>query len=103
MYKIGVLGAREAVLPFLSAGLCVYEADSASVAASQLKAAVSDGCAIIFVTPDIAKAIPEAIDKYAFAPTPAVIPLPEEGGGYGMAILTRAVERAVGADILSQN
>lgn len=101
MYKIGVLGDRDTVMPFLAAGFCVYEADSATEAEKKLKLAVRDGCAIVFVQPAIAQEISEAIDKYASSPTPAVIPLPEAGGGYGMDILKRALERAVGADILS--
>lgn len=99
MYKIGVLGERESVMPFLAAGFSLYEATSAEEAEKKLASAANDGCAIIFVQPTIAKQISQAIDKYAFMPTPAVIPLPEAGGGCGAEILKRAVERAVGADI----
>ena len=100
MYKIGVIGERDRVMCFMAAGFSVYEADSAETAAEKLKAATNDGCAVIFITPDLAELIAGDIKKLSSQTLPAVIPLPEEGGGYGITQLKGAVERAVGADII---
>lgn len=100
MYKIGVIGDRDRVLCFMAAGFSVYDATDAESASKQLRAAKADGCAIIFIVPDLAVEIAADIKKYAGETVPAVIPLPEEGGGYGITQLKGAVERAVGADII---
>ena len=65
-----------------------------------LKTAKDDGCAVIFIVPDMAEKIADEIKKSAGMTLPAVIPLPEEGGGYGITQMKNAVERAVGADII---
>lgn len=100
MYKIGVVGQRDRVMCFMAAGFSVYSAENAHEASKMLTAAKNDGCAVIFIVPDLAGEIAEDIKKYASSPIPAVIPLPEEGGGYGITQLKGAVERAVGADII---
>lgn len=100
MYKIGVIGRRESILPYMAAGFQIYGATEAVSAASALKKAKNDGCAIIFITPETAELIPDAIAAYSGETIPAVIPLPCKGGGIGTAQLSHAVERAVGADII---
>lgn len=100
MYKIGVVGQRDRVMCFMAAGFSVYSAENAGEASKMLTAAKNDGCAVIYIVPDLAGEIAEDIKKYAGAPIPAVIPLPEAGGGYGITQLKGAVERAVGADII---
>lgn len=100
MYKIGVVGQRDRVMCFMAAGFSVYPAEDAAEAAKALTSAAGDGCAIIYIVPDLAGEISEEIKKYAGSPVPAVIPLPEAGGGYGITQLKGAVERAVGADII---
>lgn len=100
MYKIGVVGRRDRVMCFMAAGFSVYSAENAEEASKMLTAAKNDDCAVIYITPDLADEISEDIKKYAGVPIPAVIPLPEAGGGYGITQLKGAVERAVGADII---
>lgn len=99
MYKIGVVGRREKVACFMAAGFAVYEATGEDASAA-LKAAKNDRCAIIYIEPDLVEAVLDDIEKLSNQVIPAVIPLPEAGGGYGMAQLKSAVERAVGADII---
>ncbi len=100
MYKIGVIGDGDRVRCFMAAGFSVYEADDAVSASKKLKAAKNDGCAVIYITPELARELSEEIKKYSSETIPAIIPLPEAGGGYGMTQLKDAVERAVGADII---
>lgn len=100
MYKIGVVGQRDRVMCFMAAGFSVYSAEDELDAAKMLKAAKDDGCAVIFIVPDLAEKIADDIKKYSEQTVPAVIPLPEAGGGYGITQMKNAVERAVGADII---
>ncbi len=100
MYKIGVIGKREKILCFMASGFSIYNARDASSAASALKNAKNDDCAIIYISPETAELIPNEIAKYSGHMTPAIIPLPSAGGGLGTAQLKKAVERAVGADII---
>lgn len=97
--KIGVIGRRGDVLTYQAAGFAVYQAESRTEAADKLTIA-ADECAIVFLTPEYATELREEVQKYDTMLTPAVIALPEKGGGIGMAILRQAAERAIGADIL---
>ncbi len=97
--KIGVIGRRGDVLTFQAAGFATYQAESVPEAAQMLQKAAGE-CTIVFLTPEYAAALPEEIARYETMLTPAVIALPEKGGGIGMAMLRRSAERAIGADIL---
>lgn len=100
MYKIGVIGQRERVSCFMAAGFSVYEAFDNETAAAALKKAKGDECAVIYIVPELCEGIADDINRLCGEALPAVIPLPEAGGGYGIKQMSRAVERAVGADII---
>ena len=89
MSKIAIVGSREAVLCYLSA-------------ASGLDRAEKDGAEIIFVSPEYADALSDKIASYAgrFSPAVSVLPGTAEGSGGATLVMRRAVERAVGADIV---
>lgn len=97
--KIGVIGSRGDTLTFQAAGFAVYPAETVEVAEEMLHRAASE-CTIVFLTPAYAEALSEATKVYDAQLTPAVIALPEKGGGVGMRHLRQAAERAIGADIL---
>ena len=103
MYKIGVIGNRDAVLGFMAVGFSVFEADSIETATRRLHEMAKSGeYGVIFITENYAMEMEEAIALYRDRPIPAVVSIPGEGGsrGYGMNSLRHAVERAVGVDIL---
>ena len=102
MAKIAVVGPRESVLYYLSAGFALYPAQDADSAAAQLDSAAADGASVIFVSPDYADALREQMAKYAYRSKIAVTLLPRktEGLDPGTALMKSAVERAVGADIV---
>ena len=62
----------------------------------------SEDYAIIYVEENLAQELQHEIDKFKDVPKPAIILIPGKDGslGIGMANVKRAVERAVGADIL---
>lgn len=101
-YKIAVIGDRDSVLGFMAVGFTVAEADTPEQASAALSRLASSGAAVIFITERIAEKISGDIEKYASAPIPAVIPIPDRSGGtgFGMNAIKKAVENAVGADIL---
>lgn len=106
MYKIGIIGSRDAVLGFMALGFSVHEASSAAEAARELHAmARSQEYGVIFLTENYAMQLEEDVARYRDLPLPAIVSIPGQEGstGYGMNNLKRAVERAVGADILFRN
>ena len=103
MYKIGIIGDRDAVLGFMALGFAVHEVGNAEEAAKTLHRLVRGGeYAVIFLTENYAMQLTEETDQYKDLPLPAVISIPGQEGssGFGMNNIRSAVERAVGADIL---
>ena len=103
MYKIGIIGHPTDVLCFLPLGFSALEANDAESAVTVLKNAVKCGeYAILFITEELAVLIEEEIARYKDLPLPTITVIPGRAGGkgIGLASIKRAVERAVGADIL---
>jgi V/A-type H+-transporting ATPase subunit F len=105
MYKIGVIGERESVLGFKAVGLDVFPCQDKDAAKETLNRIAGDSYAIIYITEKLCKDIKQDIEKYKDVRMPAIIPIPGIDGtfGIGIANLKKAVERAVGADILFGN
>lgn len=102
MYKIGVIGDRESVLGFRAVGLLVFPCDMPEEARSALKEIAGDDFAIIYITEQLYQYLGDEAAEYKDARLPAIIPIPGRDGslGIGMESVKKAVERAVGADIL---
>lgn len=101
-YKIAVLGGKDSVLGFQALGLEVHSVESPEEGRAALHHLAKENYAIIYITEQLACKIGADILRYKDALTPAVIMIPGREGslGIGMANVKRAVERAVGADIL---
>ncbi len=102
-YKIAVIGDKESILGFQALGLEVYPAgfeDAKRIFCELLS--YKDKYAIIYVTEELASFMEAEIDGAKDSLIPAVIPIPSKTGctGLGMNALIKAVERAVGANIL---
>lgn len=102
MYKVAALGDRESVLGFLALGLSAFPVDDPAQARQTLHQLARDDYAVIYITEQLARDISADIDRYKDNITPAVILIPGKSGslGLGSGALQKAVERAVGADIL---
>ena len=102
MSKIAVLGDRDSVLGFRALGLAVFPVERAEEAAKELSRLAKTDYAIIYITEQLAAQLPDEIARYDDQVSPAVIPIPGKGGtlGLGSGALQRAMERAVGANIL---
>jgi V/A-type H+-transporting ATPase subunit F len=102
-YKIAVIGDRESILGFKALGLETFPAgleDAKRIFCELLSH--RDKYAIIYVTEELASFMKAEIDGVKDSMIPAVIPVPSKTGctGFGMNALAKAVERAVGANIL---
>ena len=102
MAEIAVLGDRDSVLGFKALGLEVCAVMTPEEGREALHRIAGEGCAILYVTEQLAARIPEEIARYKDDPTPAIILIPGREGpmGLGMEGVRTAIERAVGADIL---
>ena len=102
MSDIAVLGDRQSVMGFKALGLTVVPAETPEEGRTALRRLAKEGCAIIYITEQLAVELQDEVSRYDDCPTPAVILIPGKGGslGVGMANVKRSVERAVGADIL---
>ena len=102
MYKIAVLGDRDSTLGFKALGLEVCSVSAPEEGREALHRMAKENFAIIYVTEQLASQLHADIARYKDSLTPAIILIPGKEGslGIGMANVTTAVERAVGADIL---
>ena len=102
MYKTGIIGDRESVVGFRAVGIDAIPARTGEEAAKAVRRMAESGYGIIYITEELAAEIEEEIDRYKDEMLPAVIALPGRKGptGDGMRNVSKAVERAVGADIL---
>jgi len=102
MYKIAVLGDRDSVMGFKALGLDVFPAETPEEAKSILHKLAKEPYAVIYLTEQMALHLEAEIARYKDNLTPAIILIPGKEGslGIGMKNVSRAVERAIGADIL---
>ncbi len=102
MYKIGVIGEKDAVLGFIALGFSVFPVEDGTQAADTLTKLAHDQYAVIYITEQTAAKIENEINQYRESRFPAIIPIPGIQGnlGIGMQGVKKCVEKAVGADIL---
>ena len=95
-YKIAVVGNRDAILPFRLIGFQTYPVTEPQEAINR------ENFGIIYLTEDIAQAIPDTVAFYDQQLTPALILIPTHRGttGLGQQRIRDNVEKAVGQDIL---
>ena len=105
MYKIGVIGDKQSVQGFKAVGLDVYNCTSSEEAKSKLLNIANEDYAIIYITENFYAEILDIVNEYNEKRLPAIIPIPGMNGttGIGFENIKKAVEKAVGADILFNN
>ncbi len=101
-YRIAVLGDKDSVMGFRVLGLSTFPVESVDEARSTLHRIAKEDYAIIYLTETLAAALENDIARYKDELTPAIILIPGKEGslGIGMDNIKKAVERAIGADIL---
>ncbi|PZO94176.1 V-type ATP synthase subunit F [Streptococcus halichoeri] len=101
-YKIGVIGNRDAILPFHMIGFQTFPVLAAQEATNTLRKLAQSDFGIIYITEDIAAMIPETLAHYEGQLLPAVTIIPTHKADLqlGMKGVQERVERAVGQNIL---
>lgn len=102
MYKIGVIGEKDAVLGFKALGFSIFPTESREEAGTILQELAKDNYAVIYITEQAAAGIRNEINQFREKRFPAIIPIPGIQGTLGIGIqgIKKSVEKAVGADIL---
>ena len=103
MYKIAVMGDKESIQGFASLGLSIFPCTDGAEGGKLLRRLADSGYGVIYITEQLASLMNGEIEKYSSKPLPAIIPIPGARGntGYGMAAVSKCVEKAVGSDIVS--
>ncbi len=103
MYKIAAMGDKDSIYGFASIGLDIFPTDEPKQAVRLLKMMQNENYAVVYITEALAEQIEPEIEKCKEKLTPAVILIPGVYGntGKGMLGVSKAVEQAVGSDILN--
>lgn len=104
MYKVAVMGDRESICGFSCLGITPFAVTDKKEAAGTLKRLCDGQYGVIYITEQLAEEISDTLEKYRERPVPSIIPIPgvKNNTGRGMREIHRAVEKAVGSDILSK-
>ena len=100
--RICILGDFDSISAFTVLGLDTYPVSGNEQAEDTLKQLIQREYSVIFITENYAKALSDILDKYRILPVPAIIPIPSVQGstGFGIGYVKKAVEQAVGSDII---
>ena len=101
-YRIAVVGDWQSVMGFRALGLETYPADTREEAREIIHRLAKENCGVIYLTEQLAKDMDDVTSRYKDELRPAIILIPGREGslGIGKNNIQRAIERAVGADIL---
>ncbi|MCI8803550.1 MAG: V-type ATP synthase subunit F [Oscillibacter sp.] len=101
-YRIAAVGDWESVMGFRALGLDTYPVADAAEAREKVRELAKDNCAVIYLTEQLARDMDDVLTRYKDELRPAIILIPGREGslGIGKNNIQRAIERAVGADIL---
>ena len=99
---IAAVGDRGTVMIWRAIGAETVFCDTKEETERAVKKLANRDFAIIYITENCAKMIPDLIEKYIMKKTPAIIPIPGKEGktGFSEEALHKVVEKAIGADIL---
>ena len=105
MYSIGVIGDYDSICGFSAVGFDIFPAESAAQAGKSLRTLANGDYGIIYITEPYFKALEKDCSRYSMDAMPCIIPIPASTGATGFAEsrLRRAVEQAVGSDIVFED
>ena len=100
--RIAVIGPRDSVLLWRTLGMQAVFVESGEEARRAVAKLHREGCALIYITEDLAEQIGDVLARYASDPSLAIIPIPDKNGtnGLSMKMIRSNIEKAIGADIL---
>jgi len=101
--KIAAVGDKDSILAFKAVGADVFSAVTPAAADEALKKLAKEQYSVIFITEELAAAVPATLSVLKSRPYPAVVPIPAGGAasiGFARESLKKDVERAIGTDIV---
>ena len=100
--RIAVLGDYDSISAFKVLGLDPTPVKDGEEAKDALESLIAKAYNVIFVTENFAEDLSDILDEYRTKPIPAIIPIPSVAGstGFGVKYVKKAVEQAVGSDII---
>lgn len=102
--KMAIVGDGDSVLAFSAVGIDAFPVINVEDAMQTIKNLAKE-YAIIFVTDVIASEISEFLERYVTSAYPIILPVPSKSGsnGYGIEQIKKAMDKALGVDILFNN
>ena len=99
--KMAIIGDGDSVLAFKAGGVDAFSADDAEKTENLIKKLAKE-YQIIFITDVLAKQASEVIKRYDASTFPIILSIPSKDGsnGFGMDGIKKAMEKALGVDIL---
>ncbi|HIU59147.1 MAG TPA: V-type ATP synthase subunit F [Candidatus Scatosoma pullistercoris] len=99
--KTAIVGDGDSIMVFKAAGVDAFPAENEKKAREVLRRIAKD-YQIIFLTEELARPLEEFLKRFDEELYPVVLSIPSGKGstGYGDELLRRAMERALGVDIL---
>ena len=103
--KIAVIGDEGSVELFAAAGADTFPTSNEADTLRTLKSLVAKNYAVIYITENVAVFVEKQLGELKKVPFPVVIPITSASGGngFGLKNIKRNVEKAIGADILSDS
>ena len=98
---IAVIGDRESVMLFRALGVETGAAETAEEVSRAIRRLAREGCAVICLTEELARLVPEELSRYQARTLPAIIPIPGSKGsdGFGREQIQKNIYKAVGMDL----
>lgn len=99
--RIAVVGDWNSILGFRALGLETFPVKDAQAAKDTVRELAKENCAVIYLTEQLAKDMPDTLQRYKDALRPAIILIPGREGslGIGKSNIESAIKRAIGTDI----
>ena len=99
--RIAVVGDWNSILGFRALGLETFPVKDAQAAKDTVRELAKENCAVIYLTEQLAKDMPDTLQRYKDALRPAIILIPGREGslGIGKGYIESAIKRAIGTEI----
>lgn len=99
--RIAVVGDWNSILGFRALGLETFPVKDAQAAKDTVRELAKENCAVIYLTEQLAKDMPDTLQRYKDALRPAIILIPGREGslGIGKSNIESAIKRAIGTEI----
>ena len=101
--KTAIVGNGDGIMVFKATGVDTFPAEDEKKARDVLRKIAKD-YQVIFLTEDLARKLGDFLKRFDEEAYPVIVSIPSgDSNGYGVEVLKKAMERALGVDILFHN